>query len=84
MIKSNQGQCEINGDAWDVTFELNHIIETVLHNHPELAIAVLTAWADEAQKALSRVDTTRLNLLVECCNHYLEHYLENGGTTSDN
>lgn len=84
MVKSNQGQCEINGDAWDVIFELNHIIETVLHNHPELAIAILTTWADEVHKAIRTVNTTKLNLAVECCEQYLTHYKDNGGTTSDN
>ena len=74
----------MKGDAWDIIFELNHIIETVLHNHPELAIAVLSAWADEAHKSLYKANTTRLNLFCECCEQYLTHYKDNGGTTSDN
>ena len=65
MIKSNHGECLIDGKGGDVLFELNHIFHTLLKDNPELLIAVTTAWADVIERQMSNADETLLRCLYK-------------------
>lgn len=65
MIKSNHGECLIEGRGGDVLLELNHIFHTMLTDDPELLIAVTTAWSDVMETKIVDSDETLLNALYK-------------------
>ena len=56
MIKSNRGECLIDGKGINILYELNQIFSTVLEEQPELLAAVVTAWSPAIENNLNNVD----------------------------
>ena len=65
MIKSNRGECLIDGKGIDILYELNHIFQTILEEQPELLTAVVTAWTPAIEKRTDKLDRKILIGLYE-------------------
>ena len=74
MIKSNHGECFVEGKGGEVPLELNHIFHTILTDNPELLIAVTTAWSDAMEKAIVNTDETLLKCLYKVSSGLAKHF----------
>lgn len=74
MIKSNHGECLIEGRGGEVLLELNHIFHTLLSDNPELLIAVTTAWSDTMEKATVNTDEALLTCLYKVSSRLAKEY----------
>lgn len=74
MIKSNHGECLIEGRGGEVLLELNHIFHTLLTDNPELLIAVTTAWSPVMETKIDDTDEALLKALYKMSNHFAEGF----------
>lgn len=74
MIKSNHGECLVEGKGGDVLLELNHIFHTILTDNPELLIAVTTAWSGTMEKAMVNTDEALLTCLYKVSSRLAKEY----------
>ena len=77
MIKSNHGECLIEGQGGDILIELNHIFHTMLTDEPELLIAATTAWSDVMETKIADLDETLLTALYKISRRLAKEYGKN-------
>ena len=65
MIQSNKGECLIEGKGSEILLELNHIFHTFLSDHPELLIAVTTAWSPVMEREIDNTDEELLTRIYK-------------------
>lgn len=74
MIKSNNGECIVEGKGREVLFELNHIFHTFLSDNPELLIAVTTAWSPVMEREITNADEVLLTSLYKVSSSLTKHF----------
>ena len=74
MIKSNHGECLVEGKGGEVLLELNHIFHTILTDNPELLIAVTTAWSSVMEREITNTDEALLTSLYKVSIGLAEHF----------
>ena len=74
MIKSNQGECVIDGIGGEILLELNHIFHTCLQDTPELLIAVVTAWSPVMEEQVDKLDTKLMSRLYTISSNCADNF----------
>ena len=74
MIKSDHGECIIDGKGHELLVELNHIFDTILTEQPELLIAVTTAWSPVMETKMTDTDEILLKCLYKVSSRLAEEF----------
>ena len=74
MIKSDHGECTIDGKGGEILLDLNHIFSTLLEEQPELLIAVTTAWSPIMETKIADTDEMLLKCLYKISNKLAKEF----------
>lgn len=69
MIKAEEGEVRVNGAAFEVIFECDHLIKSLIEDSPELITAVFYKNSEALKGAMSRCNRSKLDFIE----HYIDH-----------
>lgn len=52
MIRAEKGAVEVNGEVYDVLFELTHLLGNLIKRNPNLITSVISVYTDELENAI--------------------------------
>lgn len=83
MIQADHYEAHVHGMAIDIIFEMNHIIDIMNTNHPDILHGVLAAWAEEMLDAIKDIDKNQLTIVAEISSDYIKMRKDAGASKDE-
>ena len=63
MIRAEKGTVEVNGEVYDVLFELTHLLGSLIKRNPSLITSVISVYTDELENVIDIANSRECKIM---------------------